>query len=186
MEYDAGENLFGQVALARDYIDRSQLDECLAEQSRSLRRKSIGLLMLEKKYLTEEQVDEILGIQSQQRRQAQLKEKEEVESSLFGNLVVSRGYVNEGDLASCLEDQRAFAEKGYSFRLGELLVARGFLAAEQVKEVLRIQNKSILVCPECYLTYNIDLFQSQREFPCTSCGATLSTAFRIRSTSPTR
>ena len=93
----------------------------------------------------------------------------------FGQLLVRNGLVSEAALAECLEVQREVGRSGLDVipRLGELLVARGFLTQGQVLTALSQQEKSILFCPRCEVQVNVPSRPDVSEVRCIRCRGAL-------------
>src|SRR4026208_1642450 len=89
----------------------------------------------------------------------------------FGQLLVRNGLISEAALAECLEVQREVGRAGLDVipRLGELLVARGFLTQDQVRGALSQQEKSILFCPRCEVQVNVPRRDDVSEVRCIRC-----------------
>lgn len=98
-----------------------------------------------------------------------------VETFDFGQLLVRSGLISEAALAECLEVQREVGRSGLDVipRLGELLVARGFLTQSQVLAVLSQQEKSILFCPRCEVQVNVPSRPDVSEVRCIRCRGAL-------------
>ena len=93
----------------------------------------------------------------------------------FGQLLVRNGLISEAALAECLEVQREVARSGLDAipRLGELLVARGFLTQAQVLSALSQQEKAILFCPRCEVQVNVPRRDDVSEVRCIRCRGAL-------------
>src|SRR5258706_3619100 len=93
----------------------------------------------------------------------------------FGQLLVRNGLISEAALAECLEVQREVGRSGLDVipRLGELLVARGFLTQGQVLTALSQQEKSILFCPRCEVQVNVPSRPDVSEVRCIRCRGAL-------------
>ena len=93
----------------------------------------------------------------------------------FGQLLVRSGLISEAALAECLEVQREVGRSGMDVipRLGELLVARGFLTQGQVLEALSQQEKTILFCPRCQVQVNVPRRPDVTEVRCIRCRGAL-------------
>jgi len=99
----------------------------------------------------------------------------EIELFDFGQLLVRNSLISEAALEECLEAQREVARRGMDVipRLGELLVARGYLTEEQVVTVLSQQEMAILFCPRCEVQVNVPQRDDVREVRCIRCRGTL-------------
>jgi len=60
----------------------------------------------------------------------------------FGEIALEEGFIGREALESCIAEQRRQLEEGETSRpLGQILLQRGFISAEQCHEVLRIQAR---------------------------------------------
>jgi len=93
----------------------------------------------------------------------------------LGQLLVRNGLISEAALSECLGVQREVARAGLDDipRLGELLIARGFLTREQVVAALSQQAQTILYCPRCDVQVNVQRRPDVREVHCIRCQGTL-------------
>jgi serine/threonine protein kinase len=98
-----------------------------------------------------------------------------VETFDFGQLLVRNGLISEAALSECLEVQREVGRTGLDAipRLGELLVARGFLTQSQVLAALSQQEKTILFCPRCEVQVNVPRRPDVSEVRCIRCRGAL-------------
>jgi len=99
----------------------------------------------------------------------------EIELFDFGQLLVRNSLISEAALEECLEAQREVSRRGMDVipRLGELLVARGYLTEEQVVTALSQQEMAILFCPRCEVQVNVPQRDDVREVRCIRCRGTL-------------
>ena len=166
----SGDLLFGKIALAEKFCTQAQVDECtrlqLQLQSPHQPAPRLGDLLLEKGYLTAEQHARILEIQRQNLDLVDPLVKKRKESVLFGKLAIKQGLVTPDEVNQCLRLQ---AEPGETRSLGEILVAKGFLTAIQVKEILNKQLKKIMSCPSCALSFTVLTLSEGKRIDCPKC-----------------
>jgi hypothetical protein len=166
----SGELLFGKIALGEGFCTQAQIDECtrlqLQLQSPHQPAPRLGDLLLEKGYLTPEQHAKILEIQKQNLDLVDPLIKKRKEAVLFGKLAVKQGLVTPDEVHQCLRLQ---AEPGETRSLGEILVAKGFLTAIQVKEILNKQLKKIMSCPACKLSFTVLTLSEGKRIDCPKC-----------------
>jgi protein-arginine kinase activator protein McsA len=166
----SGELLFGKIALTEKFCTQAHIDECtrlqLQLQSPHQPAPRLGDLLLEKGYLTAEQHAKILEIQQQNLDLVDPLVKKRKEAILFGKLAVKQGLVTPDEVNQCLRLQ---AEPAEMRSLGEILVARGFLTAIQVKEILNKQLKKIMSCPVCKLSFTVLTLSEGKRIDCPKC-----------------
>jgi protein-arginine kinase activator protein McsA len=166
----SGELLFGKIALGEGFCTQAQIDECtrlqLQLQSPHQPAPRLGDLLLEKGFLTPEQHARVLEIQKQNLDLVDPLIKKRKEAVLFGKLAVKQGLVTPDEVHECLRLQ---AEPGESRSLGEILVAKGFLTAIQVKEILNKQLKKIMSCPACKLSFTVLTLSEGKRIDCPKC-----------------
>jgi protein-arginine kinase activator protein McsA len=170
----SGELLFGKIALNEGFCSQAQIDECtrlqLQLQSPHQPAPRLGDLLVEKGYLTPDQHLKILEIQKQNLDLVDPLIKKRKEAVLFGKLAVKQGLVTPDEVHQCLRIQ---AEPGEARSLGEILVAKGFLTAIQVKEVLNKQLKKIMSCPACKLSFTVLTLSEGKKIDCPKCKGAL-------------
>ncbi len=170
---DRNQLLIGKIAEEMGYVTAPQLDECVEAQKTTPGDVAIGQIMIERGYLNVDQLEEVLDIQKERFRERDPHTYEKLEDILFGRLLVREGLVTERQVREALRDQAA-CEKTEDFKyLGELLVERGFLKAEDVVRLLKLQRKAILYCEECLIQFNVTDFHDSSEFKCKKCEGVL-------------
>lgn len=164
------ETLFGKIALAQGYCTQDQIDECLSVQLRSQSPQRpappIGQLLVEKGYLNAEQIETILQIQKQNADLSDPAARKRKESVLFGKLAVREGLTTDDKVNECLRLQD---REGETRTLGEILVAKGYLSAAQVKDLLSRQLKRIMTCPACKLSFTVLSMSEGKKIDCPRC-----------------
>lgn len=170
---DRNQLLIGKIAEEMGYLTTAQLDQCVEAQRVAGQEVAIGQVMIERGFLKADQLDEVLEIQKERFRERDPHTYEKLEDILFGRLLVREGLVTEKQVREALRDQAA-SEKPAEFRyLGELLVDRGLIKAEDVARLLKLQRKAILYCEECLVQFNVSEFHESAEFKCKKCGGVL-------------
>jgi protein-arginine kinase activator protein McsA len=166
----SGDLLFGKIALTEKFCTQAQVDECtrlqLQLQSPHQPAPRLGDLLLEKGYLSAEQHAKVLQIQQQNLDLVDPLVKKRKESVLFGKLAIKQGLVTADEVNQCLRLQ---AEPGETRSLGEILVAKGFLTAIQVKEILNKQFKKLMSCPSCKLSFTVLTLSEGKRIDCPKC-----------------
>jgi len=182
--------LLGQIAIERGLITEAQLEECL--QGRALSDQSadpletispgkvsrpLGIILLSKNYVKEE---ELIGlIEEQNRRFRALEEYRKMVKVdlLLGELLIKYNKTTQLQINKCIEIQEAMVTKGTSPipRLGELLLEHGYTNKETIQEMLKIQNKEVLICTRCGKQFNVVGIQSGVAYRCKSCGGIMVT-----------
>ncbi len=166
----SGDLLFGKIALTEKFCTPAQIDECtrlqLQLQSPHQPAPRLGDLLLEKGYLTAIQHARVLEIQQKNLENVDPLVKKKKESILFGKLAIKQGLVTPDEVNQCLRLQ---AEPGETRSLGEILIAKGFLTAIQVKEVLNKQLKKIMSCPACKLSFTVLTLSEGKRIDCPKC-----------------
>lgn len=163
MTTEGTELLFGKIAVKLGYLSVEQLEAVVERQARSDPPVSLGYMLVQQGLLTEAQIDEILGVQK----------SNQAIHSLMGKLLVESERVTQRQVNECLRDQDLFRRKGYSFKLGELLVNKGFLSPGGLDEVLAQQGKKQMICPASLDVFNIELDEGQTVAICPDCSTML-------------
>jgi hypothetical protein len=158
--------LFGKIALKQGHCTQAQIDECVQMQTLGETDAAVGELLLFKGYITSEQHARILEIQKQNLQARTPESPAQMEAGLFGKLAVSEGLLSEDEVNECLREQ---ARDGEKRTLGEIMVARGHLSATQVKDLLAKQQKRLMSCPACKLSYTVLSFSQGKQVHCPRC-----------------
>lgn len=164
------ETLFGKIAIAQGYCTQDQLDEALnvqiAGQTPHRPARRIGEILVEKGYLSAEQLETVLRIQRQNADLSDPQARKRKESVLFGKLAVREGFTTEERVA---EGLRLQDREGESRTLGEILLAKGYLTLEQVKDLLARQLKRLMFCPACKLSFTVLSTSEGKKIDCPRC-----------------
>ena len=164
------ELLFGRIAVAQGYCTQEQLDDCLKLQ---LQRQSphrpaprLGELMVEQGVLTAEQCRTVLDIQGQNAGAAAPPVKAAKEDVLFGKVVVRERMATQAQVDECLALR---SKPGEARTLGEILVDRGYMTPDLVKQALSHQLKRIMHCPACRLSFTVLSLSAGKAVECPRC-----------------
>ena len=87
----------------------------------------------------------------------------------FGLLLSDCGLLNERRIEECLVAQKAIAVHGIRIRLGEILVRKGIASPLQIRDILRLQDVTLLHCPECLVNYNVHGYGQGGKATCPRC-----------------
>lgn len=158
--------LFGRIAVNRKYCTQAQLDECLAIQARSRDRLPIGQILKSEGCITDDQHSEVLALQRQTLAAVDPVQKLSKESLLLGKLALRDRLMSERDLNLCLRLQ---AKEGERRSIGEVMVEQGYLTPVQLEGLLAKQQKRIMSCPTCRLSFTVLSMTKNKLVPCPKC-----------------
>jgi len=175
------EILFGRIALMLDYISAAQLTECVMAQEQTSPRKKLGEIMLETGYLTGEQVEEVLRVQEVNLQSPTGHPERRLEDTIMGRLIVKNNFATGEQVNEALRTQALREQEGGFYRLGEIMVEKGYMNVRQVLEVLKVQGRQIMICPGCGARFNVDRFQTGRKYRCKKCKSLLSVPASLES-----
>ncbi|MBI4568061.1 MAG: protein kinase [Planctomycetes bacterium] len=151
MKRSEQESLFGSIAVQLGLVDE-QAVAWAVEQQQGGDPRSMGDILTQGGLLDEDGRSRI--IEHQHRMKALREESAKREGRfLFGEAAVRRGFIEERHLHQCLRIQAALDARGRHIPLGDILVKKGYMTAEEVAEILRSQNKRILRCHGCGRQY---------------------------------
>ncbi len=88
---------------------------------------------------------------------------------LFGQLALAQNLLTQTQLDTALSRQQRINSTGQQTLLGEILVSTGVITNEQVTQVITLQNKRILSCPECFALFNVVQYDPTRLYRCRRC-----------------
>jgi hypothetical protein len=63
-----------------------------------------------------------------------------IRRKMLGDILVSSGAIQVGDLTMALETQRAMRDRGVEKRIGSILLESGQIRHHQLEEALRLQS----------------------------------------------
>lgn len=175
------EILFGRIALMLNYISTAQLTECVVYQERSHPHKKLGMVMLEKGFIDREQLEEIIRVQQANLQAPSAHPEQRLEDTITGRLIVKMGLATEEQVNEALRKQALAEQDGSFYRLGEVMVEKGFMSVEDVLKVLNVQDKRIMVCPGCGSRFNVASFQPGHTYKCKRCKTLLAVPAALES-----
>jgi uncharacterized protein YbaR (Trm112 family) len=158
--------LFGKIALKQGYCTQAQIDECVQMQTLGETDAAVGELLLFKGYISSPQHGKVLEIQKQNLQARAPQTQAQKVAGLFGKLAVSEGLLSEDEVNDCLREQ---AKDGEKRTLGEIMVSQGHLTAAQVKDLLGKQQKRLMSCPACRLSFTVLSLSQGKQVPCPRC-----------------
>ncbi len=158
--------LFGKIVVDQGYCTQGQVDQCLKAQALSERPMPLGRHLVDEGALTEEQHSRALEIQRKNMLAPDPVTRRSRQDVLFGKLAVREGFITEPRLNEALRLQ---ALEGETRSLGEVLVSLGFLDADQVKALLSRQQKKIMHCPHCGLSFTVRTLAPEKRVDCPRC-----------------
>ena len=168
-----GTGLFGQIAIKKGFITQEQLDDSVHLQEEKFPGVPIGLLMVKQGYLTLSEAQAISGFQdhllNERSHNALLKRRE----YRFGSVLVEYGLATKEQVNECARIQGQEATRGVQLRLGEVMVKRGYVTADDVRTILTLQDKKILACRACKTQTNVAGYAPGAKVACTKCGGEL-------------
>ena len=173
MQASKVEVLFGKIAVSCGYITDAQLDRAIEEQSARKQPQHLGRLMVEMGLLTEEELMTVLAIQRENRSRAEMSPAVRKLGMTLGALAVESGYCSEQEVHACIREQARLERFNLFFRLGEVLVSKNVLTIQQVHDLLKTQNITILGCPGCFSKFNVLNYKQGMTIDCPKCGAGL-------------
>ena len=158
--------LFGKIAVAQKYCSKAQIDECALIQSHESDPPALGELLLYKGYISPEQHAKVLEIQQQTLGKVDPASKKRKEDVLLGKLALKEKLLTQEQLNECLRLQ---AQEGEPRTLGEVMVSLGYLTPEIIKKLLAKQNKRIMFCPACRLSFTVLSLSQGKDVKCPRC-----------------
>jgi hypothetical protein len=158
--------LLGKIILSKGFCTQAHIDRCLAIQAARHDGTPLGRVLVNEGFITEEQHSEVLGIQRRNMSAVDPLQKKQKEAVLFGKLAVREGLITEEEANKCLRQQ---ATEGEKRSLGEIMVAKGCLTTEQVKDLLSKQQKKIMSCTACSLCYTVLTISQGKTIACPRC-----------------
>jgi hypothetical protein len=147
----------GKIAVGTGMVDQGTVDRALHLLEARDSPISLAELLLQLGHITPEQFKELMALHHASAPPVRPGGGAGPmdESHLFGEAVISRGLATPDQIADSLREQAELAARGVFKNLGELLVARKVLSADQVKTLIHEQDQFIMMCPACNERYNV-------------------------------
>jgi len=162
--------LFGKIAVNRKYCTQAEIEKGLSLQAQSQDQLPLGQILVSEGFITQDQHSEILVIQRRNLSAVDPVQRASRESILLGKLAVRERLMTERDVNTCLRLQ---ALGGETRSLGEMMVAQAYLTPKQLKGLLGLQQKKIMSCPACRLSFTVLTISQGKAILCPRCRAAL-------------
>jgi Zn finger protein HypA/HybF involved in hydrogenase expression len=163
--------LFGKLSVNMGFCTQEALEGCLLIQAAGPDRLPLGRVLINEGYITEEQHSAVLTAQRKNMNALDPLLMKQRESVLFGKLAVREGLLSAEQVNLCLA-QQATDPSGRS--LGEIMVSRKFLTSAQVQDLLASQQKKIMSCPGCKMSFTVfSISQGKKAVTCPRCKSLL-------------
>jgi tRNA A-37 threonylcarbamoyl transferase component Bud32 len=169
--------LLGRIALARGILARDQLREALAEQAAGVARgrkvpRRLGVILVEKKFLSDAQLKQLLDEQETRLIQDSVRREEDM---LLGEILVNKGWCTVAQVNEALDLQAEAIDRVEEKvpHLGDILLGKRHLKADQLRKALALQECRVLVCRICLKPWTVEKFDPSREYQCPHCRASL-------------
>jgi len=166
------ETLFGRIAVLLGFVTEEDIVEAVGIQEGEPGRP-LGAILVSEDKLTDDQLAHILEVQTRNMQEAPSYSSQKKEDILFGKIVVKKNYASSEAVNWALREQALLHREGAYFKLGELLIYKGYLSPEQIQNILTEQGKQILLCTKCLKQYNVSKYKPGGYVKCKLCGEVL-------------
>jgi hypothetical protein len=158
--------LFGKIALGQKFCTQDAIDRSLVLQATGPDHLPLGRIMVNEGYLSEDQHSQVLAIQRKNLSVPDPVSKRDREVYLFGKLALREGLLSQEEVNDCLKAQ---AQAGEKRTLGEIMISKGYLTPAQVKLLLGKQEKKLMSCPGCKLSFTVLTISREKKVDCPRC-----------------
>lgn len=144
------DNLISRIALVRGLASKEDLDAYAQDPEVRAGKKELSELLLERGVIKKSHVDLLRSVLRQKMRKVpqQGVEPDEGDRAL-GSRALERGVLDPAGLERALLEQEKLRRLGFVFRLGDVLVSRGFVDREGLQSLLAVSGQRILECSSC-------------------------------------
>ncbi len=167
------EALLGKIALRDGFLTAAQIEECVRIQEEESVYRPLGALLIEKGYLEPRTLHAILQKQQQDAPPVERLERKRENDRIFSKICLTRNLLTFDQVNECLKLQTRKQKKGVFIPLSRLLIQKGYLTVDHVREVYKIQYGVVFFCPSCAVSYQIPDYSEEKAYPCPKCGAVL-------------
>ena len=101
------------------------------------------MILLDQKCITEEELEIALEIQKKSLEATIDNTELKLKDILFGRIVVSKRLATQSQVNECLREQERIERMGMFLRLGEIMVKKGYLSEENMRDCLDYQNRKL-------------------------------------------
>ena len=164
--------LIGQIAVELGVVTQAQLDRLEPAPEQPGRVPGYAGALLDLDLARPQQLFEILAVARKRRSKDPISPADHSDGEALGRWIVEHGRATALQVLECLCVQTLSTAEPPE-KLGQILVARGYLSPEDVHLALRGQSKRILVCGSCRRRYNVASFTPGRVYSCKSCRGAL-------------
>jgi hypothetical protein len=145
---------------------QDEIDRSLLLQATGPEHLPLGRIMVNEGFLSEDQHSQVLAIQRKNLAAPDPVSKKDREGHLFGKLALREGLLSQEEVNDCLKAQ---AREGEKRTLGEIMISKGYLTPAQVKLLLGKQEKKLMSCPTCQLSFTVLTISREKNIDCPRC-----------------
>jgi hypothetical protein len=164
---------FGRVAVALGFVTLEELRSSLRRLREDENGATLEQVMLGAGLLTGEKVKTVHRVRWRRQSKHIDPEVQAAEERALGRAVLAAGTVGVADLETALLEKDRLARAHIQVHLGEVLVNRGLVDADEVRELLRSQRGEIRHCAACDLNFRVHPGVPERRWKCPVCGGRL-------------
>lgn len=190
MPLNENDLVLARIAVELGLVTQAQVEACLREATSdppgaAPSSWALGDLLVRRGFLAEDGRAKVERVHAE-RIAGATRAAARKEDILFGRICVQKKYASPAEVNECLELQQRLAKERASGdpmttpRIGELMIERGYLTPDQVKDVLREQRKFLVRCASCGRQFNVVGLKPGQTFPCKKCGATITVTAAAR------
>jgi serine/threonine protein kinase len=95
------------------------------------------------------------------------------EQPKFGQIGIERGFINPEQIAECLREQEGLRKWGLPPPIGQILLRHRYLSFQQYIEILKAQDRHLLICRQCSRSYEIQGYREGTRAKCLRCDGPL-------------
>lgn len=158
------ELVLGELAILEKLITQAQLDQAIEAQEKARDQRALGEVLVELRLLSRPQLERLL---TKQKELIAQYERTATASGLFGRLAVESGYMTERQLGACIRTQLRLKSQGKDVKIGQIMLANGYVTMEQFWEILRAQGD--FVCGTCNRVLETPKYE-KNAILCDTCG----------------
>jgi len=163
-----------KLAFERRVIDAPTAARCVA-LAKAQRGQGFAAILLSQGKLTRPAVEFLvkLAAQASESQGAVIPSRMEMEDGLIIRLIEHQRVLDSTVIRRGRAEQKACAQNGQFFLLGELLSRQGLLSTAAYKKMAHMARGRLATCSGCYRHYVAPNQVSATRFPCRNCSGTV-------------
>jgi len=164
--------LMAEMAVQTGFVTRDKVDACLGDLESGAARGGLAAVLLERGHIDGAQ-QKLLASLVDKKPVQPAPEARDDEDADFDRLVEIKRLAAAGEVEKIMQVIKEMRGSSRFKRLGQILLKKSMLNAEQMHALLEEKGIRVMRCPKCKKTLQVKNYQKNRRYGCGRCKVVL-------------